>query len=212
MRYTRIPVDTFKKLQLNAGILLRDFDPETGEAEETDLIGATTGGNNFTATPSFSDFGDDIDNCPNNMKELKRQESIEAKISGSFVTVDAKSARDLAGAADIDEGDPTHVIPRNDLVASDFKDLWWVGDYSDENGDADGGYIAIHMMNTLSTGGFQIQSSKNGKGTFSFEFTAHYSMEAQDKVPYEIYVKAGNTAEKLNTRASTAAKQEVKTA
>ena len=50
------------------------------------------------------------------------------------------------------------------------------------------------MMNSLSTGGFQIKSSDKAKGQFAFEFTGHYSMDAQDTVPFEVYVKAG-TAE-----------------
>ena len=201
MKFTRIPVDTFKKMQLNAGILLRNFDPSTGEAEEKDLIGATTGGNNFTATPTFSDWGEDVDNCPNNTKELKQLDKVEAKIAGNFVTVDTGSGRDLVGAADIDPEDPTHIIPRRDLKDEDFKDLWWVGDYSDENGEKNGGYIAIHMMNTLSTGGFSIQSTKNGKGQFAFEFLAHFSIKDQDTVPYELFIKAGEAVEPVNAQA-----------
>lgn len=200
MKYTRIPVDTFKKLQLNAGMILRDFDPSTGEAEEKDLMGATTGGNNFTAKPTFSDWGEDIDNCPNGMMELKKLDDVEVKITGNFVTVDTQSGRDLVGAADIDPEDPTHVIPRRDLTKEDFKDLWWVGDYSDENGDKNGGYIAIHMMNTLSTGGFSIQSKKNGKGQLAFEFQAHFSMENQETVPYELFIKGGKAAEPVRSQ------------
>ena len=69
-----------------------------------------------------------------------------------------------------------------------------MGDYSDKNGDTNGGFIAIHMMNALSTGGFQIQTADKAKGQFAFEYTAHYSMSAQGTVPFEVYVKAG-TAE-----------------
>ncbi len=46
-------------------------------------------------------------------------------------------------------------------------------------------------MNALNTSGFQIQSADDGKGTFSFEFTGHYSMDDPETVPFEIYVKAG---------------------
>ena len=60
-----------------------------------------------------------------------------------------------------------------------------------KNGATNGGYIAIHMMNALSTGGFQIQSGDKAKGQFAFEYTAHYSMDAADTVPFEIYIKAG---------------------
>ena len=50
------------------------------------------------------------------------------------------------------------------------------------------------MMNTLSTGGFQVASSNRAKGQFAFEFTAHYSMNEQDTVPFEVYVASGKAA------------------
>ena len=191
MKYTKIPETTFQNLQLNAGVLLSTFNPESATVADESIIGATTGGVNFTATPTFSDYGEDIDNCPKNMKELKKLDSWEINMSGTYITVDANAVKALVGAADV-TGDK--VTPRNDLNLSDFTDIWWVGDYSDKNGETNGGFVAIHMMNALSTGGFAIQSSDNGKGNFAFTYTAHYSMSAQDTVPFEVYVKAG-TAE-----------------
>lgn len=194
MKFTRIPETAFQTLQLNAGILLSNFTPGTGTVEETDILGATSGGVNFTATPTYSDFGEDIDNCPVNVLELKKLDSWEVTMSGTFITVDTALAKKLIGAADIGTGDKTKVTPRNDVLETDFSDIWWVGDYSDKNGNANGGYVAIHMLNGLSTGGFQLQSGNRAKGQFSFEFTGHYSIDAQDTVPFEVYVKAG-TAE-----------------
>lgn len=191
MKYTKIPETTFQNLQLNAGVLLSDFNPADATVANENIIGATTGGVNFTAVPAFSDYGEDIDNCPKNMLELKKLDSWDINMSGTFVTVDADSAKNLVGAAD---ASGNKITPRNDVLKSDFVDLWWVGDYSDENGETNGGFVAIHMMNTLSTGGFAIQSNDNGKGNFAFTYTAHYSMDAQDTVPFEVYVKAG-TAE-----------------
>lgn len=190
-RYTKIPSNAFKQIQINAGILLKSFTPATGAIEADDQIGATTGGINFTATPSYTDFGDDIDNCPKNMKELKRLESWEVKATGTLVTLDTAAAKSLIGAADIDGTDTTKVTPRNDLADADFADLWFVGDYSDKTGATKGGFVAVHLMNALSTGGFQIQTSDKAKGQFAFEYTAHYSMAAQDTVPFEVYIKAG---------------------
>ena len=190
MKYTKIPETTFKNLQLNAGVLLSDFNPATAEVSNEAIIGATTGGVNFTATPTFSDYGEDIDNCPKNMKELKKLDAWEISMSGTYITVDANAVKSLVGAADVSGN---KITPRNDLKLSDFTDVWWVGDYSDQNGETNGGFVAIHMMNTLSTGGFSIKSSDNGKGNFSFTYTAHYSMDAQDTVPFEVYVKAGAT-------------------
>lgn len=190
MKYTKIPENTFQQLQMNAGILCSSFNPATGAV--AGILGATTGGINFTATPEFSDFGEDIDNCPKNTLELKKQTSIEAKMSGTFVVVSAGLAKTLVGAADVDALDETHIVPRNDLEVTDFSDIWWVGDYSNNNGEANGGFCAVHLMNSLSTGGFQIQSTDKAKGQFAFEFTGHYSIDAPDTVPFEIYVKGGS--------------------
>lgn len=189
MKYTQIPADTFKNLVMNAGILVKNFTPATGAI--TDLLGATSGGVNFTATPTYTDQGDGIDNCPKNMKELKKLDSWEAKMAGTFLTVTPSTAKMLVGAGDIDSADATKVVPRNDILASDFNDIWWVGDYSDENTGDNAGFMAIHLMNTLSTGGFAIQSGDKAKGTMTFEFTAHYSMAEQETVPFEIYIKQG---------------------
>ena len=191
MKYTKIPETTFKNIQLNAGVLLSAFNPESATVANESIIGATTGGVNFTATPTFSDYGEDIDNCPKNMKELKKLDAWEISLSGTYVTVDANAVKALVGAADVSGN---KITPRNDLKLTDFTDVWWVGDYSDQNGETNGGFVAIHMINALSTGGFAIQSSDNGKGNFAFTYTAHYSMAAQDTVPFEVYVKAG-TAE-----------------
>ena len=191
MKFTQIPTNTFKELQLNAGILTSNFTPATGTVESNNILGATSGGINFTATPSYTDLGDDIDNCPKNMMELKKLDSWEAKISGTFLTVNTTQAKSLLAAADIGGSDTTKVTPRNDVAPTDYDDIWWIGDYSDKNGATNGGYIAIHMMNALSTGGFQIQSGDKAKGQFAFEYTAHYSMDAADTAPFEIYIKAG---------------------
>lgn len=195
-KFTQIPTDTFKKLQLGAGILTTDFDPATGELTASNIVGATSGGVSFEATPSFSDFGEDIDNCPKNTKELKKLDDWDAKMSGSFVTMDTKAAVSVIGTAAVASDDQTKVVPRNSVDVKDFKDIWWVGDYSDINEDGTSagkaGFIAIKLISALSTGGFKIQSGDKAKGTFEFEYTGHYSLENIDTVPFEIYIKAGS--------------------
>lgn len=198
MKFTQIPTDTFKKLQLNAGIITTDFNPTTGELTASNIVGATSGGVTFEATPSFKDVGEDIDNCPKNTMELKKLDSWEAKMSGSFVTMDTKAAVSVIGMAAI-ASDNTKVVPNNSVKTTDFKSIWWVGDYSDVNADATGkaghaGFIAIKLINALSTGGFKVKSSDKEKGTFDFEYTGHYSTTNIDVVPFEVYIKAGSAA------------------
>ena len=192
MKFTQIPANTFKELVLNAGILASNFNTTTGTVEADDILGATSGGISFTAKPTFIDLGDGIDNCPKNMKELKKLQSWdEINMSGTYLTVNTARARSLLAAADIDISDTTKVKPRNDVAPADFEGIWLIADYSDKNGATNGGFLAIHMMNALSTGGFQLQSSDKAKGQFAFEYTAHYSMAAPDTVPFELYIKAG---------------------
>lgn len=198
--FKKVSEDAFKTIQIDAGVILKKFEPSKGTLTASDIIGATSGGISVTATPSFTDFGEDIDNVPANMKELKKLESWEIKASGTFVTITTASAKSMLGLADIDTTDTAKVTPRNDLSQEDFNDIWIVGDY----GDVDGGYVACHLKNALSTGGFSLQTSDNSKGTFSFEYTAHYSIDTQDEVPFEIYVKSGGVATQSNTSSTKA--------
>lgn len=194
MKFTQIPTDTFEKLQMNAGILVKGstgFVPSTGVVTTANIIGATSGGLQVSCVPSYLDFGEDIDNCPKNTMELKKLEEWECKISGTFVTVSTTLAKMMLGAADIDSTDTTKITPRVDLTEDDFEDVWFVGDYSDKNGDTNGGFVAVHLMNALSTGGFSMQTGDKAKGQFSAEFTGHVSMDAQTVVPMEFYIKVG---------------------
>ena len=191
MKFTQIPASTFEELQLNAGVLLSSFDTKNASVSNDDILGATSGGISFTDKPTYTDFGDDIDNCPKNTKELKRVENREIKMSGTYITVNTDRAKSLIAAADIDKSDETKITPRDSLKDADFTDIWWVGDYSDKNGKSNGGFIAIHLKNALSTDGFSLQSGNKAKGQFAFGYTAHYSIENPDLVPYEMFIKAG---------------------
>lgn len=191
MKYTQVPADTFEQIQMNAGIILADFDPATGSYDRSDIIGATTGGVSFSATQEFTDFGDDIDNCPKNTMELKRSNGFDVKLSGTYVTATATSVKGLVGTADVDSQDATHIVPRNDVKLTDFDDVWYVGDYSDVNDGSGAGFMAIHVKNALSTGGFTLKTTDKGKGNFSFEYSGHYSISDITTPPFEIFVKAG---------------------
>lgn len=193
MKYTQIPATTFSTLQLNAGILVKTFVTSTGTIG--DIIGATSGGISINLVPSFTDFGDDVDNCPKNTKELKKLTSWDnISMSGTFVTVNPAAVAMLLAAGDVDSTDITKITPRNDLLSSDFQDIWFVGDYSDKNGATNGGFIAIHLKNALNQAGFALTTTDKNKGKFSFEFHAHYSISDPDSVPFEVFVQAG-TAE-----------------
>ncbi len=179
--FTRIPADTFEQIQTNAGILLYNFDPANPTVKDEDIICPTTGGVNARCVPTYSDLGEDVDNCPANLLELKNVDSWDCGLEFTSLGTSPKSIRLALGAADIDSNDPTHIIPRRMLKVTDAQDVWWVGDR------ADGGMVAICVRKALSTSGFSLQTTKNGKGNTSVNLTGHVTVDTQDHVPMEFY-------------------------
>lgn len=177
--FTVIPKDTFDGLQLDAGVLLKKFDPaKVAAPADEDIICATTGGINISCVPTYSDLGEDVDNCPTNTKELKHLDGWDCKMSFTALGTSPENIKLALGAATVST---TKVTLNLDLKQADFSDIWWAGDR------ADGGVVAACLKNALSTGGFTLQTTKNGKGQVSVELTGHVSIEAQDTMPMEFY-------------------------
>jgi len=184
--YTKISATAFQELEVDAGLLLYTFDPETPNVTDANIITATTGGITISCVPTYSDWGEDVDNCPNNTKELKHLDGWDCKVSTTALSTNVDFIAESLGAAD---KTANKVTPRANLKLTDFHDRWWVGDR------ADGGFVAVKIINALSTGGFSLKTTKDGKGNLDMELTGHVSMAAQDVVPMEFYVYDGEDAE-----------------
>lgn len=184
--FTAISQDAFDELQMDAGMLLKTFNPASPAAPaDADIITATTGGITVECVPTYSDFGEDIDNVPNNMKELKHLDGWECRISTTALGTTPEAIKLSLGAADIDGTNTSKITPRRDLNQSDFSDVWWVGD------KMYGGFVAVKLINALSTGGFSLKTTKNGKGNLTLELTGHVSINAQQTMPMEFYSTTG---------------------
>lgn len=181
-KFARIPADTFSQIQTDAGILLYNFDPENPDkVTDDDIICPTTGGITAACEPTYSDMGEDVDNCPANLLELKHLDSWDCRLEFTSLGTTPKSIRLALGAADVDSDKPTHIIPRVNLKTSDAADVWWVGDR------ADGGMVAVCLKRALSTSGFSLQTTKAGKGQTSVTLTGHTSVATQTEVPMEFW-------------------------
>lgn len=177
---TRIPADTFSQIQVNAGCLLYDFDPEKPKIEDEKIICPTTGGITIVCEPQTIDYGADVDNCPNNLLDLKKITGYDCRFEYTSLGTTPKSLALSLGAADIDE-ESGRVTPRLDLRITDAKDVWWVGDR------ADGGLVVACLKRALSTSGLSLQTTKDGKGQSATTLTGHTTVETQDEVPMEFY-------------------------
>lgn len=210
-RFTQIQMGAFEKIQINAGVILKEFlkfeengtitKPDTSTFDKANIIGVTSGGISFASNPEFVDFGEDMDNVPPNTWQLKRVTSYNPVLSGTMVTLDTGLANLLMHGATgsrvtdqntnelLDGARISKFHPLDKLNKYSFQNLWFVGDYTTTNDAAKGNFVAIHLKSTLSTGGFQWQSTKDGKGQFAFEFTGHYDLNNPDNAPFDLYLK-----------------------
>lgn len=187
-KYTQYKAQFWREVQMNAGILVRGFNPENGNY--TGIVGATSNGITFNPNPTYEDFGADVDNVPPNTKQLKRLKYYDPVLSGTFRTIDPQTVADLCPG----KNNSGTIVPGSVLTDSMFKDVTLIADYSDVNADSEAtgavaGYVAVTIHNALNTKGYQWKTNKDGKGEFSFEFHGHYDLDAPDTAPYTIYVK-----------------------
>lgn len=186
-KFTKIAQSTFDELVVDAGVILTEFDPENPELVDENIVCATTGGINPTCVPTYSDWGEDVDNCPNGMMELMHLDGWETSLGFTALNITPEAIKLALGVADI-EGNK--IVPRRGIDhTKDFRDIWWVGDRSDD------GFVAIRLINALSTSGFSLQTTKNGKGQLAVTLGGHVSIKDQDTVPMEFYVYEGDAAE-----------------
>lgn len=185
-KFVKVSESTFNEIQLEAGLILNKFDP-TGETDvaDEDIVCATTGGIEISCKPTFTDYGDDIDNVPNNMLEFKEIDAWDCSIGFTALNASISVIKMALCAADVDG---SKITPRKELGKTDANDFWWVGER------ADGGFVACCLKNALATEGLTLKTTKKGKGQISCTLTGHVSIEAQDIVPMEFYVMEGESA------------------
>lgn len=181
-KFTKISAEAFKSMQINAGVVLNKFDPTgTTEIQDADIICATSGGVTAECKPNITDLGDDVDNCQKNTAELMQIEDYDCTLAFTALNVTTDVIKLALGAADVSE---KKVSPRMTLdptaSTGDFKDIWWVGD------TIDGGFVAVKLMNALSTGGLSLKTTDKGKGNIAVTLTGCPRL-GSDVVPMEWY-------------------------
>lgn len=180
--FSKISQDAFKKFGIDAGVVLKNFDPTSPKLADADIVCATTGDITASCTPTYEDFGEDVNGVAANTKELKRLTGWEAKLTFTALDITPEVIRLALGAADVNS---TKITPRAELKDEDFSDLWLVVDRTD------GGLAAVCLKNALSTDGLSLTTTKDGKANTSVGLTGHVSISAQDTVPMEFYVQDG---------------------
>lgn len=181
-KFTKISAKAFESMQINAGVVLNKFDPSgTTEIQDADIICATSGGVTAECKPNITDLGDDVDNCQKNTAELMQIEDYDCTLAFTALNVTTDVIKLALGAADVSDKKVTPRMTLNPTASTgDFKDIWWVGD------TIDGGFVAVKLMNALSTGGLSLKTTDKGKGKLSVALTGCPRM-GDDAVPMEWY-------------------------
>lgn len=196
IQFKKVKTSAIDGIEVDSGMLLKNFNiakPSTPTDE--DILGITSGGFTFTANADYEDFGADIDNVPNGSKEFKRRTAWHVSLTTNLLdqnvdnikfALGAKSY--IPGAQSGEDADGDHftmhsITPSKNLKSSDFQNLYATFNLLDGIS-----WVIIEIENALSTGGYQLTTSKNGKGQTAITIEGHPTIEAgQYYAPFTIY-------------------------
>lgn len=177
----RVTADFAQHIQTNAGTLVKTFDVSNPtEPADADIICATSGDFSITASPDTEDFFEDVNNVPNNTMEGKRITGWNCALSVSALDITPATLKLAIGAADITSDT---VTIRDQYKLADFQKIYWIGDMIDEEK-----VLVVEMDNVVSTGGLNLTTTKNGKGSLDLELTVHSSIADITRIPMKIYI------------------------
>lgn len=179
---TKITADAAEKMQVNAGLLLNNFDVANPvEPADADIVCETTGDFSITCTPETQDFFEDVNNAPTNTLEGKRITGWTCGLGVTALSITEDTlALSLGAYESTDDGG---IRPRKTYNVEDFTGLYWIGDMIDENK-----LFAIVMDDTVSTGGLSFTSTNNGKGGLALTLMPHSTITNIEKVPMAFYI------------------------
>lgn len=190
---TGLTPNTFKRLQLNAGVFLVNFDyAETTEAaalkaliadaiaDDKKCLGATRGGGSFECTPATRQV--EADGMRNAFVGSTIYDGWEVKLKTTLLEATPENFARALVCADVEtSGSVTTVKVRTSIADSDYiPSLCWVGDTAR-------GLVLINLYNVLNQTGATFTFTDKGEGTLPVEFLAHQaSMEDQEYAPFDI--------------------------
>lgn len=194
---TPLRPQTFERLQLNAGIFIKNLTiPDTASALKTaiaseiqsgdNILGATRNGGSFTVTKETR--VPEVDGRRYGFVGDTFVDSSDAYLSTTLVESTPENfALGLSTATVTTSGQKTTVTMNTAISDSDYiETLCWVGDL------ADGRYVVIELQNALNTADFTFTFTDKGEGEFPVEFHAHQAdVLDYDTAPFAVYFIGG---------------------
>ena len=189
MAFTGFTANTAKKLLLDAGAFVKNFEPGTDtwdSVKATKVIGATQGGGSFSAVPTVRRI--EIDGVKGAAKGLEALDEWAVTITANVKEISAES---IALALASSKAAPTEAAPEgytkitanNEIALTDYLDnIAWIGRLSGSSKP-----VIILVKNALCTNGLSLTMADKAEGVIALTFTGHYDPEELDTPPFEIY-------------------------
>lgn len=181
---------TIDRLQLGAGIFVKDYKPGTDTYESVrtgdKLLGATTGGGTFTASKVGHYL--QIDGVPENTKGNWILDYWKASLQTTMQELTPEILSTAMAAATITTGSSDLanykvITPKDHLDDADYIDsLSFVGTLSGSTLP-----IVITIFNAFNTGDLSINPQDAKESTVALSLDANYDADELDKAPYVIY-------------------------
>lgn len=195
---TALRSGTFDKLQLNAGIVLKNLSyasvTDSGALKTAianiiaggsnpigTLVGATRGGGTFTVTRETRT--PEVDGMRYGFKGSDFVDSTDAYLSTTLIEVTPDNITDLLATGTSSTSDKVTTIKMATAIDTDdyLTNICWVGDL------ADGQMVLICLKNAINTADFTFTYTDKGEGTLAAEFHARQaSVSDYDYAPFEI--------------------------
>ena len=188
MAFTGFTANTAKKLLLDAGAFVKDYDPSTDTwdtIKDTKVIGATQGGGSFSAVPTVRRI--EIDGVKGAAKGLEALDEWVVTITANVKEVSADAialalASSTSAPADQPEG-YTKITANNAIDLDDYlENIAWIGRLSGSDKP-----VIIVVKNALNTNGLSLTMADKAEGVIALTFTGHYDPTELDSPPFEIY-------------------------
>ena len=199
---TPLRADTYKSLQLNAGVLIYNTDiSQYSDAESlktalaaiiadgSKLLGATRGGGTCVITRDTRKV--EVDGARANFVGGTIVDGGDAYISVTLLEQTPEHIKYVIGNADIDDDAPNHVKVKIRLAIDDsdyIQNVIWIGDTSE-------GFMAIELYNGLNTADVTFTWADKNEGTVNAEFHAHQSgIDVAEYLPIVLHYLTPSTA------------------
>lgn len=179
---SRIDPDAANRIQVDAGVFLKNYDVTNPTLfDDADILCTTTGDPGINCVPTFADFFEDVNGAQNNTWQGKRITAWDCNMSVQSLDFDETRLAFYLGASKIlaDGG----IKPKMHLSQSDFQTIWFLGDMADPSK-----LFVVKMDNALNTAGLAFSATKNGKGKESLTVTAHADASDPEDVPMTFYI------------------------